>query len=233
MKLRKLAYELAVANKRKGFSPVKKCAGPWWLKGFMKRWPLLKKKNAKNLSLYCAACANAFQVAKFFNLYKSLVNKFQLAYKPFNIWNIDKTGIPDIPKEQRVIGVTGESCSQTVSGEKPSNTTLLAFVSAGGLSVPPMIIFKGSKVETEVRDAAPSGYMVRSLKTGYIQSKLFAEYGEKLVNFIKEKKLEGKHLLLLDSHSSHSFNLHFMRYMKGHGIEVLCFPPHCTHLMQP
>ena len=41
MKLRKLAYELAVASKRKGFSPVKKCAGPWWLKGFLKRWSQL------------------------------------------------------------------------------------------------------------------------------------------------------------------------------------------------
>ena len=233
MKLRKLAYELAVANKRKGFSPVKKCAGPWWLKGFLQRWPLLRKKNAKNLSLHRAACANAFQVAKFFQIYKGLINKLQLTYKPFNIWNIDETGIPDILREQRVIGVTGESCSQTVSGEKPANTTLLAFVSAGGLSVPPMVIFKGSKVEAEARDAAPSGYMVRHSKTGYIRSKLFADYGEKLVDFIREKKLDGNHLLLLDSHSSHSFNLHFMRYMKGHGIKVLCFPPHCTHLMQP
>ena len=50
----------------------------------------------------------------------SLINKFQLDYKPFNIWNIDETGIPDIPQEQRVIGVKGENCSQTVSGEKPA-----------------------------------------------------------------------------------------------------------------
>ena len=69
-------------------------------------------------------------------------------------------------------------------------------------------------------------------KTGYIKSNLFADYDEKLVDFIREKKLDEKHLLLLDSHSSHSFNLHFMCYMKGHGIEVLCFPPHYTHLMQ-
>ena len=43
------------------------------------------------------------------------------------------------------------------------------------------------------------------------------------------------YLLLLDSHSSHSFNLHFMRFMRGHGVEVLCFPPialiRCNHLM--
>ena len=24
-----------------------------------------------------------------------------------------------------------------------------------------------------------------------------------------------------------------MQYMKAHDVEVLCFPPHCTHLMQP
>ena len=101
--------------------------------------------------------------------------------------------------------------------------------------MPPMVIFKGSKVENEARDATPSGWMIHHSKSGYIHTKLFAEIGEKLVEFIKEKKLEkkGKHLLLLDSHSSHSFNLHFMCFMQGHGVEVLCFPPHCTHLMQP
>ena len=207
-------------------------AGPWWLKGFLVWWPGLKKKNAKNLSLHRASCANAFHVAKFFRLYKQLLEEFELNYKPYNIWNIDETGIPDIPKEQKVIRVKGEQCSQTVSGEKPVNTTLLTFVSAGGMAMPPMIIFKGSKVETEARDAAPSGWMIRHSKTGYIKTKLFVEMGEKLIEFIREKKLDnnGKHLLLLDSHSSHSFNLRFMR---GHGVEVLCFPPHCTHLTQP
>ena len=104
-----------------------------------------------------------------------------------------------------------------------------------GMSMPPMVIFKGSKVDNEAREAAPSGWMIHHSKLGYIHTKLFAEMSEKLVEFIKEKKLEnnGKHLLLLDSHSSHSFNLHFMHYMQGHGVEVLCFPPHCTHLMQP
>ena len=128
----------------------------------------------------------------------------------------------------------GEAASQTVAGEKPVNTTLLTYVSAGGLAMPPMVIFKGSKVDPDWREAAPSGYVIRALKTGYIQSKLFAEYGEKFIQFLKEKKLDknGKHLLLLDSHSSHSFNLHFMQYMKAHDVEVLCFPPHCTHLMQ-
>ena len=168
-------------------------------------------------------------------MYKSLLLQYELNYKPFNIWNIDETGLPDIPREQKVVGVTGEAASQTVAGEKPVNTMLLMYVSAGGLAMPPMVIFKGSKLDADWREAAPSGYVIRASKTGYIESKLFAEYGEKFIQFTKEKKLDknGKHLLLLDSHSSHSFNLYFMQYMKAHDVEVLCFPPHCMHLMQP
>ena len=235
LKLRKLAWQLARANKRKGFSPDKQMAGKWWLDGFLKRWKSLRKKNAKNLSLHRAQCANAYQVAKFFKLYRTLLNKYDLNYKPFNIWNIDESGIPDMPKEQQVIGVTGEPTSQTVSGEKPQNTTVMTYCCAGGLFMPPMVIFKGAKLDPDWYEAAPTGYSIRTSPTGYINSKIFAAYGEKFIQFLKDKKLynKGKHLLLLDSHSSHSFNLHFMRYMKGHGVEVLCFPPHCTHLMQP
>ena len=131
----------------KGFSPVKKMAGPWWLKGFLQRWPDLKKKNAKNLSLHRAACANAYQVAKFFSLYRQLLAKFELEYKPCNIWNIDETGIPDIPKEQKVIGVKGEQCSQTVPGEKAVNTTLLTFVSAGGWPCPQWSFLRAPKLK--------------------------------------------------------------------------------------
>ena len=45
--MKKLAYELAVANKRKGFSPKKMMTGRYWLKGFLERFPNLKKKMPK------------------------------------------------------------------------------------------------------------------------------------------------------------------------------------------
>ena len=46
-RLCKLAYELAMANKRPGFSPTKKMAGRYWLKGFLERFPKLRKKMLK------------------------------------------------------------------------------------------------------------------------------------------------------------------------------------------
>ena len=41
------------------------------------------------------------------------------------------------------------------------------------------------------------------------------------------------HLLLLDGHGSHVFNLPFLKLMKENNIHLVCFPPHTTHWLQP
>ena len=99
-----------------------------------------------------------------------------------------------------------------------------------------MLIFKASKMKTEWREAAPSGYMLQPSVTGYINAKLFYEYGEYFIKFLKESHIltgNKKVLLLLDMHKSHLFNLDFMEYMKANNVEVCSFPPHCTHVLQP
>ena len=236
IRLRVLAYQLALENKRTGFSPVKKMAGRYWLKGFLQWHPQLRIKNSKNLSVHRAQCANPGQIDKFFNQFTELLDKFNITYKPNNIWNIDESGLNDVPDEEEVIGIVGKPQMSQVAGEKGVNTTLMTFVSAGGMSTPPMVIFKAAKVLAEWREAAPSGYLVRRSEKGYVNGKLFLEYGERFVQFLKEKRLhqpKEKHLLLLDSHKSHLFNLSFMQCMIRNDIEVMCLPPHCTHLLQP
>ena len=228
-----LAYEVAVKTKQKGFSPIKKRAGRYWLQGFLRRHVELKKKNCVNLSLARAMGANPVQIKIFFTNYRKWLESWNLEHSPNHIWNVDESGVGDVPAEGTVIGVKGETAFQTVSGELSQNTTVLTYVSAGGLVVPPMIIFKGGKVKQEWREAAPTGYFIRSSSTGYINAKLFADYGEKFVHFLHEKKITGRHVVLLDSHKSHLFNLNYMEYMAANQVEVVCFPPHCTHLLQP
>ena len=94
---------------------------------------------------------------------------------------------------------------------------------------------KGSAVYPDWREAASSGYVIRTSKTEYIQFKLFADYAEKFIWGFSDKKLDrnGKYILLLDSHSSHLFNLHFMSYIEVYNVKVLCFPPHFIHLIHP
>ena len=94
-----LAYELAARTNRPGFSPTKKKAGRAWRKGFMCRKPCLRKKNAQNLSAARAMAANPVQVDKFFELLKQWVRAWEIEFKPNNVWNVDETGISDVPKE--------------------------------------------------------------------------------------------------------------------------------------
>ena len=94
-------------------------AGRYWLKGFLERFPNLKKKNAKNLSIHKAKCANKVLISKFFQELTQWVREWKLEYKPFHIWNVDESGVGDVPNEQQVIGITGVPASQTVAGEKP------------------------------------------------------------------------------------------------------------------
>ena len=168
------------------------------------------------------------------------MRKWHLEYHPNHIWNVDECGVPDVPTEQVVLARKGQRAFQTVAGEKAVNTTVVCFVSAGGLACPPLLILKGSRVDQKWREATPSGYMVRASPSGYISQELFAQYGERFIEFLEENHLlikdrtsKMKNLLLLDLHKSHLFNLNFMNLMREHNVEVCSFPPHCTHLLQP
>ena len=140
------------------------------------------------------------------------------------------------PNQVQWLEPLGECSFQTVSGEKPTNTTIVSYISAGGMTMPPLVIFKAARIKPEWHKAAPTGYMIRGSASRYINAKLFQEYGKQFVHFVTEKKIltrDRKVLLLLDMHKSYLFNFGFMEFMKGHNVEVCCFPPHCTHVLQP
>ena len=108
VQLCKLAYQIAVSEKKTGFSPIEKRAGRSWLKYFYKRQPDLKKKVASNLSIGRAMAANPGRIEKFFEDYSGWLKEWKLEYSPNHIWNMDECGIGDIPQMQKVIGVKGE-----------------------------------------------------------------------------------------------------------------------------
>ena len=224
------------AEGRTGFSPTKKMAGRTWQRYFFKRNPEVRMKMSQNLSIARAMGANMVQINKFFEEYRGWLADWKLEYAPNSIWNVDECGIGDVPKSTKVIGVTGQRPFQTVADEKATNTTMLTYISAGGTIMKPMLIFKNAKIKTEWREAAPSGYYLRASSSGYINSKLFLDYGKEFIKFLKEGHIlrgDNKVILLMDLHKSHLFNWDFMNLMKDNNVEVCGFPPHCTHMLQP
>ena len=148
---------MAVREGRTGFSPIKKHAGRTWLKYFFHQNPQVKTKMSQNLSICHAMAANKVQINKFFDQLKDWLTKWKLEYSPNSIWNVDECSLGDEPKSQKVVGVTGERTFQTVVDEKVQNTTLLNYISAGGVTMKPMVIFKNAAIKKEWREAAPSG----------------------------------------------------------------------------
>ena len=102
-----LAYQYTEMNGRKGFSKITKQAGRWWLKDFLKRFPEVHLKKGHNLSVNRAMCTNNPTIDKCFNLYQDLLQNLNIK-SPMHIWNTDESGVQDVPKEEQVIGVTGE-----------------------------------------------------------------------------------------------------------------------------
>ena len=125
--------------------------------------------------------ANPTQISSFFTQYKDWVDQWVLEYLPNSIWNMDECGVGDVPKPTAIVGVTGERCFQTVSWEKPTNTTIVSYVSTGGMTMPLLVILKAAKIKPEWREAAPSGYMIKGSQTGYINIKFFQAYGEQFL----------------------------------------------------
>ena len=77
------------------------------MKSFLCRNPVLKPKKAKNISVNQAVCTNPVTLEKFFIQYKEVCRENGIDL-PLYIWNYDKSGVQDIPKEDEVIGVKGE-----------------------------------------------------------------------------------------------------------------------------
>ena len=90
---------------------------------------------------------NKVQINKFFDSMKDWIRLWKLEYAPNSIWNVDECGLGDVPKSQKVVGVTGECPFMTVADEKAKNTTLLNFISTGGVAMMPMIIFKNAAIK--------------------------------------------------------------------------------------
>ena len=108
--------------------------------------------------------------------------------------------------------------------KKVQTTTNLTFVSVSGLKAIPMIIFERAKVQKEWCEAVPPDVYVRTSLSGYINAKLFAEYGELFIAFLHKKELLDK-----------KFVVNRLPQGTPQGIQDWCgkFPLHCTCLIQP
>ena len=141
-------------------------------------------KKGHNLSVNWAMCANKATIEKIFNMYEHLLKVFKIE-NPMNIWNTDKSGIQDMPKEEEVIGVIGKKAHTMSLKEQGETTRVLTFENACGQVFPPLLIFKGSKVSDAWQTNVPPNITVRASPKGWINKDVFLNYAVRWVHWLK------------------------------------------------
>lgn len=235
--VRKLAYELAVRNNIKHpFNDDHKMAGKDWLYGFLDRNKNTKNKlslrDPEKTSIARAMGFNKVAVNKFYDLLESLYEKHK--FSPNDIYNVDETGITTVPnKPSKVLALRGKKQVGTLSSaERGVLTTAETCMSAAGNFMPTMFIFPRTRENPVLLDEAPPGSFAKYHSSGWIQSHIFLSWFEKFIEFSKPSK-DKPVLLLLDGHATHTKNIKLIEMARENHVSLLCFPPHCSHRLQP
>ena len=232
--LRKLAYQLAVKNDIKhNFNAEEEMAGVDWAKGFLNRHSeLLSLRRPEPTSAARAMGFNRVVVSQFFGLLCDQMDKHK--FGPTRIFNVDETGITSVPKSHsKIISLRGRrQVGCLTSAERGHTVTAVLCFSAAGQYVPPFLIFPRQRMKDGLLDDAPPGTAATCHPSGWMQADIFVEWLKHFIHCVKPSK-DDPVLLLLDGHASHTKNIEAIDVARNKGIVMLCFPPHCTHKLQP
>jgi len=231
--LRSVAYSYAKHNGIVGFSTRKATAGYEWLYAFLRRHPDLSIRKPEALSITRASGMNKVVMQKWFESLETSLEELGIKNRPDRLWNVDESGLQDHFVPDRVVAEAGKPCYQATAGERGATTTVVAAFNATGTYCKPLVIAKGKRMKPDWLDGLPADFSIslRVSDNGWINKDLFIVWAQL---FIAQLPKDGlPHILFLDGHGSHVFNLEFINMMKKNNVHVWCFPAHTTHWVQP
>jgi hypothetical protein len=231
--LRKLAYQLAQKNNKKhSFNDLKAEAGKDWVAAFLKRNPTLSIRKPEATSIARAMAFNKENVGKFYSLLGELYDKHK--FTPDRIFNCDESGISSVSKNtSKILATKGKKQVGLLSSAERGKTVTVEFcMSASGLYMPPLLVYPRQRMKPELLNNCYPGMWAECNISGWMQKEIFENWFERFIEF-SGATIEKPVLLLLDGHSTHVQSIKIIDRARETGVIILCFPPHCTHRLQP
>lgn len=153
-----------------------------------------------------------------------------LLNRPSRIYNMDESGMPlDHKQLKRVAKKRMKKVHGPSSGDK-SQFTPVARATAAGSVLPPILIFKGKRLNHEwTKGEVPNAFYGMS-ENGWIDQELFFYWLKDLL--LKQIPPERPVTLLMDGYSSH-YTPEAISGAAQVGVIVFCIPPNTTHAAQP
>jgi hypothetical protein len=153
------------------------------------------------------------------------------------LFNADETMIGGTGKLKVVVRSSSKTAIKSVSDQN-DHITIMVTISAAGFKFIPFIIIKRKTCPNVLKDLIERETMVLGgQSSGWMTQELFTKW---TLNFIgqvneirKRSKLEKEPaLLVIDGHSSRE-NPEAIKLLNDANIQVITFPSHTTHLLQP
>jgi len=218
------------------FNKNMQMAGRYWLEGFLARHRELSVRQAESVSIQRAIGFNKPKVDNFYSILKALLfdESGRQLIPPGNMFNVDESGFTVCQAPGKIISAKGKhSVGQITSAEK--GKTAVCCASATGVFIPPMLIFPRVRLNPSMMNGAPSGAIGEASKSGWITEEIFTKWFEHFLKVVEPNSRSEKVLLLMDGHSSHTGNLHVIEKARRptNNVELLIFPSHSTHRLQP
>lgn len=151
-----------------------------------------------------------------------------------DIWNMDEKGVmKGVGDNSRIIIPRNDPHANSIQPGNREWVSIIEAISAGGISIPPYVIFKGQRIRKSwFNDKIDPKIKVRVSPNGWTDHDIAVEWIRHFGEYTAPRTAGKYRLLILDGHSSH-VSLRFVEYCDQHKIIPLCLPPHWTHVLQP
>lgn len=159
------------------------------------------------------------------------------------IFNYDESNLADNPGFRKLIFRRGVKYPDNILHHSKSNVSIMACVSASGVSLPPYVVYKSVHLYDEWRKNGPKGNPCCNSRcckrgsrynrsvSGWFDGDCFTDWFEK--TFLPHaKNIAGPKALIEDNLLSH-FTEKLLKLCKEHEIKFICLPPNSTHICQP
>jgi len=210
--------------------------GKHWISGFLARNPEISTTRGKRLDSKRINGASTYAIKDFFALQQILAIK---SIAPQHRYNMDETGVLEgIGDNGLVLGAAEKNSTLRKQAGSRSWTTILECVSALGVALDPLIVFKGKAIQhqwfPEELEFLQKWHFTTSDK-GWTEDAIALKWLKEI--FIPSTQPSARtpkamRLLIMDGHKSHETD-DFMWECYKNNIYLLFLPPHSSHVLQP
>jgi hypothetical protein len=202
--------------------------GQAWWKRFLHDHPNISFRKPQALTAARAQKGNPTIINDHFTKLEDIIHKYKLT--AVQIWNMDETGFNITGRLQKVLAKkNARQVHKLAPGNSNEHISVCPTISAAGIFIPPLFIYKGKRVINNLLEGAPPGTVMGFTEKGYMEEKLFRQY---LEHFIQSVPPTRPMLLILDGYSSH-ISLQNIDLCRKNHILLYALPSNTTHILQP